>query len=345
LLLAPQNNKRFLTVFSLASGMSTEPEVRTEPFTLDDLAEIEDIGILDVRNRKLFPTKKAEMLVDEVVNPIHSMMSGKLVWPGMSLDIVYEGRLRDGTVVRTKSIVYHPAEPKNKKDDLGKRVADYVANNFPQEGDVVTVAWDSPELIPRLSDGARTVEIMRAIEHTEIYGPSYGLNAYIVDGFKKFFTDFENPNMRIRRGPRPEPEPDSIDSTVEARLPWEILPPGRNTEERVRRFYSEALQIPTTAESTGIERQIHPWFDFFEHKPTDVGIGIRGNTGYVAFVYTQNTVFDNPRHGNAIYIIPTNGWIENSKLPKAELREKEGVRRIVHDPDRVWMQSIVPFLN
>jgi len=72
--------------------------------------------------------------------------------------------------------------------------------------------------------------------------------------------------------------------------------------------------------------------------------GIRGYSGYYAFVFDDYCIFESAKYGNATYIVDAKDWETLSQLTKRELFELSAVEeRIVHN--KCWEKTLRRILN
>jgi hypothetical protein len=127
---------------------------------------------------------------------------------------------------------------------------------------------------------------------------------------------------------RPQKAADALrrDSLRPQRLAWRLLPPGQL--ERI--FAGTKRRGPRTAEVKQREERLRKIESL---RPTRAYVGADSFAGYHAFIFDQYrpplAILESEWFGNAIYVFFSH-WEELSRLTKAEVREYEGVHRIVH---------------
>ncbi len=104
------------------------------------------------------------------------------------------------------------------------------------------------------------------------------------------------------------------------RVPWRILPPGKDGFQWLQRHFNEDSR---RNQARYEEQRLRA---FSELDPDEIYIGDNEFDGYVVFVFVLPThslaVLENPYYGHAKYMI-RGGWQELSQLPKRQLMDKK----------------------
>lgn len=124
-----------------------------------------------------------------------------------------------------------------------------------------------------------------------------------------------------------------FDKTVkQRRCNWEILPPGKNPIDQVKRRLKETGVGTDTYEVYRLE-QIGK-YDYDEMVE-----GTNGFTGYYAYLFEKYCVFESAKYGNATYIVLRDDWeILSQKTKKVLFEEGKVENKIIHNSK--WFQNI-----
>lgn len=125
-----------------------------------------------------------------------------------------------------------------------------------------------------------------------------------------------------------------LDKTGTVKLPtealdWEVFPPG--TAEDDKEFLSSKLthRASPTVVSEAVSRMV----EVKKLGPKEMLIGNSGLESYLGFKFDDDlVVFENIRHGNALYILKEN-WKDLSRLSRTELLKshRSEIIRIIHN--------------
>lgn len=295
-----------------ATAFSNMPSGTAAGFTLDDLADVEEVA----RKIAYVPERTAEILVTAELNPKISSKVDEF-FRTVSVGLSWRGQLKSGQVVRTgPRVTYSDAVF---KEEGGRMQEDgikaYVAANFPVPGDKLRVWWRSPSFLPDPYNGE--VYVSPTVPYHLL--PNYPLRTLH--------------DMVIGRSPL------NASPTTILDVPWEILPKGRVPEKE----YAGA--ISHGAARAPAERSESEQFDYPSRNPDATFIGIRGNEGYVAHMFGFWTIFDNFMTGNAAFVVPSNMWRSLSRLPRLKLAGMKGVERVIHDKEGKWHGVIENYIS
>lgn len=126
------------------------------------------------------------------------------------------------------------------------------------------------------------------------------------------------------------------------RLNWEILPPGKQPWERVKKSVAPIIERAKKGNQGVILRRLE-----FMHRaaPEIIAQGRGGFSGYIVFGFPRKNLFvlESLYYGNATYVFREN-WEKLSQLTKAEILSGNlQTARIVHQPG--WEKEVRRLLD
>ena len=118
---------------------------------------------------------------------------------------------------------------------------------------------------------------------------------------------------------------EAFTATPRQKCNWEILPPGENPSEHLKRQLEHQGKSTDTFDVDRLE--------FVEkYKPEKIVEGINGFNGYYAYIFNEHCVLESAIYGNATYIIPKENWETLSQKTKRELIDNKWVEeKIIHN--------------
>lgn len=126
------------------------------------------------------------------------------------------------------------------------------------------------------------------------------------------------------------------DGIIRKTCDWEILPPGENPSDHMRRYIA----------NSNIDKykyDIYRITTLENNKPKEMIAGINGFRGYYAFLFENYCILETAIYGNATYVINKDKWKILSKKTKKELfDENEVIEKIVHTAK--WEKRIKKYI-
>ena len=197
-------------------------------------------------------------------------------------------------------------------------------------------------------NGWTTAAIPRDVYETDNYPPylfqieisiqetlgsdDFGVVFSIDEVFSKKSTSFEDDLLfavnllQENTGTSGVAAAENPDFVFTSQLQWAVFPPGQISELALRIQQNSGRSPPDLAKIT--ER-----LELFEQfKPVEYIKGLAGNDHYIGAKYAENlVVFENMRHGNALYVL-YDDWVNLSQRPRSEILKLPSSKydRIIH---------------